>query len=160
MRVLIRDLKTSSLGSGGLAGTLRLLASQLDSESDARVQLNLDEVRGSPLVQLLAYQVGREALRNAVRHSGARNILIRLTEDHGELRLVVKDDGRGFLVRAVDRGSHFGLDLMRARAELAGGACYIASEPGHGTRVTIRLPSDVDTHNHLDPEIPPSEPSR
>ena len=154
MRVLIRDLKTSSLGPGGLAGTLRLLASQLDSESDARIQLNLDEVRGSPLVQLLAYQVGREALRNAIRHSGARHILIHLTEDHGELRLVVKDDGRGFVVNAVDRDSHFGLDLMRARAELAGGACFIASEPGYGTRVTIRLPSDVHTRNHLDPETP------
>ncbi len=103
IRLLMRDLRESPLGPHGLAGTLRLLARQLEQETDAGFDLQLDEVSGSPLVQMLAYHVAREAMRNAVRHSEATSISVRLLNERGSLRLVVEDDGKGFVPEKVDR---------------------------------------------------------
>lgn len=145
MRVLIRDLRRSSIGPGGLAGTLRLLVRDLELEHEARVrfELTLDEVGGSPIIQLLAYQVAREATRNAVRHSDASVIRILLSEDEDNLRLVIEDNGIGFVPESVDTEAHFGLQLMRERVALAGGVLHVISDVGAGTTVAARLPGDV-----------------
>lgn len=143
-RELIRQLRYSSLGSGGLSQTLRLLVRQLEQETVARVHLDVAEsVGGTPLSELLTYQVAREALRNAVRHGKCTNIWLGVSRDDDAIRLVVADDGEGFDPRAVDSQSHFGLQLMRERVELAGGVFQIEARPAHGTRVIARLPVDA-----------------
>ncbi len=143
IRILMRDLRESPLGPHGLAGTLRLLARQLEQETDMRFNLQLDEVSGSPLVQMLAYHVAREAMRNAVRHSEATSITVRLLDERGSVRLVIEDDGKGFVPEKVDRHSHLGLQLMRERVELAGGVFHISSDVGVGTVVLARFPSGL-----------------
>ena len=62
-----------------------------------------------------------------------------------EVRLEVKDDGRGFDAASDDggRGGHFGLVGMRERAEQMGGAATVRSEPGQGTEVTVRVPIEA-----------------
>jgi signal transduction histidine kinase len=97
-------------------------------------------VDGPPSLQLLIYQVAREALMNAVRHSGARNISIRLLKDESEARLIVGDDGTGFAKNGVDREYHFGLQLMKERVEQAEGVMHIESRLGEGTQVLVRFP--------------------
>ncbi len=143
LRDLIRDLRRSPVGRGGLSETLRLLADSLKSETDAAFSLDLGDGGGSPFVQLLAYQVAAEALRNAVRHSGASWIGVSVVRDGVHLRLVVEDDGRGFDEHTVNRHRHFGLQLMRERVELVGGLLQIDSAPGRGTRVVVRLPAET-----------------
>lgn len=148
MRVIIRNLRRSSIGAAGLAETLRLLARSLEAESGARIRLELEEVGGSPLVQLLAYQIAREALRNAVRHAQATDILVRLIREEGDMRLVVQDDGCGFSLDSVDGEHHFGLQLMRERVELAGGLMRVDSAPGQGTKIIARLPAETTTETN------------
>lgn len=143
LRALIRDLRRSPLGSGGVAGTLRLLVRQLQTECRAQFVAEIHEVSGSPLAQLLAYQVAREALRNAVRHSGATLIRVHLESEGPTLRVTIEDNGKGFSQDAVDDTSHFGLLLMRERVELAGGLITVESRLGAGTRVTALLPADI-----------------
>ncbi len=147
MRILIRDLRRSSLGPGGLSKTLILLARDLSAQSGTTIHVEVEDVGGSPLVQLLAYQVAREALRNAVRHSQARSISVRLMRESGDMRLVVQDDGRGFALDLVDGDAHFGLQLMKERVELAGGVLQIVSRPGGGTQVVARLPAETTTES-------------
>jgi signal transduction histidine kinase len=142
-RSLIRNLRHSSIGADGLSGTLRMLVRQLESESACRIRPELEEVGGSPVVQLVAYQVAREALRNAVRHSQATDVVVSLARDGSDMRLAIEDNGLGFEPDAVDAEQHFGLTLMRERVELAGGLLYLDSSPGHGTRILIRLPAEV-----------------
>jgi signal transduction histidine kinase len=142
-RTLIRDLRRSPLGRGGLADTLRLLVRDLAQESSARIHLEVEAVGGAPVVQLLAYQVAREALRNAIRHAHARNIWVRLVRDGADMRLVVEDDGCGFLPESVNADSHFGLQLMRERVELAGGVFQVESEKEQGSRIVARLPAET-----------------
>jgi signal transduction histidine kinase len=144
-RSLIRRLRQSPLGTDGLGGTLHLLIRSLSAgEAAPRIHTDLTPVGGPPVVQLLAYQVAREALRNAIKYSSARNIWIRLKRDGRELRLTVEDDGVGFEPTLVNEESHFGLQLMRERVQLVGGVFWLDASPGSGTRIIVRLPGELE----------------
>ena len=81
-------------------------------------------------------RVLQEALTNARRHSGARNVQVTLSEDSDELVAEVADDGRGF---GPGTDSGMGLRSMRERAAALGGKLEIESEVGEGTRVRLRV---------------------
>jgi len=142
LRDLIRDLRQSTIGPGGLLATLRLLAREAEAGSKVRVRLHLAEVDGSPLTHLLIYQLAREAVINALKHAEASEIEIVLAQEEGAIRLRVSDDGRGFNPLAVDGSGHFGLQLSRERIELAGGAMAVDTSPDCGTTIHFRLPTD------------------
>ena len=142
IRSLIREMRESPLGTRGMTQTLALLVSSLRAISEARFDVRVEEVGGSPMTQLLVYQIAREALGNAARHSGAARIGLFLGVRDGAIRLVVQDDGQGFIPQDIIRAGHFGLQLMRERAELAGGTILIDSGPGRGTVVVARIPVD------------------
>jgi signal transduction histidine kinase len=101
-------------------------------------------VRGSALTHLLAYQLAREAISNAAQHSNATTIVVALDQEEDSIRLRITDNGRGFNPLTVDSSRHFGLQLMRERAELAGGVLLVDSRPGEGTTVLARLPIEEE----------------
>jgi PAS domain S-box-containing protein len=84
------------------------------------------------------YRIAQEALNNAVKHSGARNLSIELTESEGAIVLQIKDDGKGFGT-APGRGSRMGLHIMDYRAHLIGGSLQLQSGQ-NGTTVSCRVP--------------------
>jgi len=143
IRDLVKDLRRSKLGPGGLMDTVRLLASQLEAAGSARIVLDLVYIEASQVTQLLVYQVIREALNNAARHAKAGEIEVRLWQAEGLVRLAVKDDGMGFDPHTVDRDQHFGLQLVAERVEAARGTVVIDSRLGEGTIVTALLPPDI-----------------
>jgi signal transduction histidine kinase len=132
------------LGPGGLNATLELLANQLEAAGSPSIELSLGDVGGSSLAQLLIYQVAREALNNAARHSRASKITVRLFRNEGLIRLVVEDDGVGFDATQVDRDAHFGLQLIAERVEAGRGRVVVDSRLGAGTRVMATLPPELD----------------
>jgi signal transduction histidine kinase len=82
-----------------------------------------------------------EAVLNARRHAGAGRVGVRLEQANGEASVTIEDDGRGFDPAAPLAGSqHFGMSIMRARAERLGGRLAVKSAPGQGTRVTLTWP--------------------
>ena len=90
-----------------------------------------------------AYLVMREALTNAVRHSGCEHLSMRLEVRERELAGRVEDDGSGFDREAVGKASPLGgvgLRSMRERAEMLGGSLRVDSAPGAGTKVELRVP--------------------
>ena len=140
LREQIRSLRSSTLGTHGLSRTLHLLVRQLRMETSVAFYEEIGEVRATPVVELLAYQTAREAIRNAIRHSGAVCVRLLLAEEEDGFRVVIEDDGHGFIPDLVDDSRHFGIALMRERVELAGGVLEIHTAPGTGTRVVVRLP--------------------
>ena len=107
---------------------------------DQRVGLTVDEgVPGEPLgesgEELL--WIVREALTNARRHSGAKNVAVGLRVEGGDLVAEVADDGRGIGPHAR---SGVGLSSMQERASALGGELEVRSAPGEGTRVRFRIP--------------------
>jgi signal transduction histidine kinase/ligand-binding sensor domain-containing protein len=83
----------------------------------------------------------KEALNNALKHSGATEVTLRAAVEGGTLRLELADNGHGFDPATSGRFSD-GLGNMRERARLAGGRCTITSTPGTGTKITVELPLD------------------
>lgn len=81
-----------------------------------------------------------EALVNACRHSGATSTNVYLQQVNGDYILTIIDDGEGFdpKIPPDDGGKHFGLKIMQARATHLGGNLKIDSNPGEGTRITLR----------------------
>ena len=87
-------------------------------------------------VASVLYRVAQEAVRNAVRHSAAGDITVRIAVTVGEAQLTITDDGRGFDVMAAEEARRgMGLFAMRERLALIAGTLDIASTPGRGTTV-------------------------
>jgi signal transduction histidine kinase len=88
-------------------------------------------------VQVVFYRVAQEALNNVAKHAGATRVEVELTYEGSEVRLAVRDDGRGFDPGEVPSG-HFGVAIMRERAEAVGADVAVESCPGTGTTVRLR----------------------
>jgi signal transduction histidine kinase len=93
-------------------------------------------------VQEQIYWIAREALLNALRHSGASRIEAEIEYLPRKLRVVVRDDGTGIDQEALRTGrkSHWGLTGMQERAANIGAKVRVWSERGEGTEVEISLP--------------------
>lgn len=144
VRSLSLDLRPSLLDDLGLAPALRQLASQFASRTQIAVDLRsevADGERFAPEVETAAYRIAQEALTNAARHAGVARVQVLCHRDPDRLVLHVSDEGRGFDPDAAPEADSGGLEGMRERAELAGGACEITSAPEAGTRVTASLPA-------------------
>jgi signal transduction histidine kinase len=80
-----------------------------------------------------------EALANAAKHSGAKDVAVRVKATVDTFRIEVEDRGRG-IAAVTDDDPHFGLSLLESRAEQLGGTVEIVSTPGRGVRVVATLP--------------------
>jgi signal transduction histidine kinase len=86
------------------------------------------------------FRIMQEALANAARHAGASRVDVALTFRDGEIRVQVRDDGRGFDPGHPRKASSFGLVGLRERVHLVHGEIRIDSTPGGGTCVDVRIP--------------------
>jgi signal transduction histidine kinase len=143
IRDLLGDLRRSPIGPDGLRGTVEILVDQLTSAGSPPISAELAEDCGSPLSQLLAYQVVREALHNAAKHSKASRISLIIRSEDLSIRVAVSDDGVGFEPQGIDRDRHFGLQIMAERLEAAGGHVIVDSMPNYGTTVAAVIPVDL-----------------
>ncbi|HKF46080.1 MAG TPA: PAS domain S-box protein [Terracidiphilus sp.] len=96
-----------------------------------------------PEIGVSLFRVLQEAMQNAVKHSGARQIQVQLREDSESLRLVVRDSGRGFDTEAASRGKGLGLTSMRERLRLVNGTISVDSKPKGGTVIEARVPIEA-----------------
>ena len=129
-----------------LIGLLPALSALRDEQAYAglAVDLTSDNVPAyiPPDVTLCLFRIAQEALQNAMKHSGAHNVSIRLTGRPEGLTLEVADDGTGFEVDTAWRKG-LGLISMTERVEAIGGRLDIRSKPGSGTRLHITVPQDA-----------------
>jgi PAS domain S-box-containing protein len=89
---------------------------------------------------LCLYRIAQEALRNVVKHSGARHARVELRGSEDGVSLRVVDDGIGFDRSTRDGNEGLGFISMRERLHLVGGAIVIDSRPSEGTRIDVRVP--------------------
>ncbi|GAA3662160.1 hypothetical protein GCM10022224_027350 [Nonomuraea antimicrobica] len=137
LRAVIVELRPAELDRHGLAETLRKHVRMLDRLHPALVAFECGEL--PPLdaaVEVAVLRVAQEALHNALRHSGAVAVSVRLAYETGTLELTVRDDGSGF-EQADSRG--LGLVSMRDRVESVGGVMSVESVRGGGTTVRVEV---------------------
>ena len=142
----IRDISTELrpllLDDVGLAAALRSYAQREGARAgiDVEVTADLQEGRLPEALETACFRIVQEALNNAVRHSGARHVRVKLERRGAEVLLTLADDGRGFDPGGERSLGGLGLLGMRERAILAGGSLEIVTAPGKGTLVQARFP--------------------
>jgi len=150
LRRIAHELRPTILDDLGLVPALRFLAHGVAARAGVPVRVEGSlRTRLRPSVETALYRVVQEALRNATKHAFATSVLVRLEHREHDVRLTVKDDGRGFDLNAVLRrkGSRgLGLGAMRERLNGLGGQITIDSAPGHGTEVRIVIPIAEGPH--------------
>lgn len=143
LRRILARLSPLMLDELGLEAALRLELRQLRAQHGWRTRFDF-ATGGRPLgasLEVLAYRVVMEGLRNVARHARARNVRLRIAAGREELRIRLRDDGVGLGARRPRRrAQHFGLAGMRERVRLAGGRLALESAPGHGLALAIAIP--------------------
>lgn len=147
-RSLSSELRPSSNEEGlevMLSNYLRLLV-PLDVE--AYVSVKGDEFLIASEVRDELFLIFREAIRNAIAHSGARKIKVKLATTQDLVKAAVEDDGRGFALERANSTSRYGTGLIsiKERASLLGGKLEVASVVGKGTKVDILVPLARNPH--------------
>lgn len=143
VRRVMLNLRATEHRSFDLAESLRKLVEQ-QSDASANVIQFAENGKTSEMEYRLGYEIlmsAREALLNAIEHSGATRIQINLSQEPTQLVVAVQDNGVGFARSEVEAvPGHFGLKGMRERIEGVGGTFTIETNPGKGTLVMLRIP--------------------
>ena len=144
----LRELLTTfrmKVGGASFDAALREMIGEFERRSGLPVRVG-GELAGLELsanAQIHVLQIVREALTNVEKHARARLVSVELQRGaDGSFDVAIEDDGVGI---DSDRSpaQHFGLDIMRDRARLLGGAVEIGRRSGGGTRVGLRVPARI-----------------
>lgn len=144
LRTLARNLRPPALDQLGFVPALTSMLADVEEASGTPVDLAVEgpAERLDPDIELGAFRIAEEAVRNAVRHADPSRIDVGVSLGPGALHLVVHDDGRGFAPEyaAGEQDGHLGILGMDERARLLGGQLRVRSSPGTGTTVEVTLP--------------------
>jgi signal transduction histidine kinase len=151
-RDAVHELRSSPALTQDLAVAMSALGKELTAEqvgqnsSDSHVQVEGTPRNLDPILRDEVYRIAAEALRNAFRHAHARRIEVEIRYDERQLRVRVRDDGRGIdpkFLGQQKRAGHWGLNGMRERAEAVGGNLAVWSELDSGTEVELTIPASL-----------------
>ena len=144
VRALSHRLHPENLRLIGLVAALSGLQREM-STAEMTVTFVHDRVPEllSTDLTLCLFRIAQEAVRNAIAHSDAHEICIRLTGIEGGVILTVTDNGVGFDVDTARQG--LGLISMGERAEQVGGSFQIRSRRGEGTHIEVSVPLYADS---------------
>ena len=146
-RNAIQGLRSSGSQTSDLVVALSRIQQELEVQSniDFRVVVTGRQTQLPCQIQNEIYQIGREAVLNALRHSGAKRVELELEYSDSNLCMRIRDNGCGIDPQVLEkgRGGHWGLAGMRERATRIGGLVKILSSPVLGTEVQLSIPTDV-----------------
>jgi signal transduction histidine kinase len=140
------QLRPAALDHLGLSAALQNLTTGWSERFSVTANLVVDGVEDMRLsrdIEANLYRIAQEALHNVAKHADATQVTLYLTQQNGNLMLLIEDDGHGFdpqADRQADDGNGMGLISMRERAALAGGRLEIESAVGRGTSIYVRIP--------------------
>jgi len=144
MRRICSELRPALLDDLGLIDALEWQVQEYRKRSnlDCRLKIDCDGLSFGPDLSLCVFRIFQEAFTNVVRHAQSSKIRISLVHAPArrELRLRVRDNGRGILPAEASDPKSFGLIGMRERLGPYGGRFKITGVPGKGTTVSVTIP--------------------
>ncbi|MCB0153366.1 MAG: HAMP domain-containing protein [Anaerolineae bacterium] len=146
VRQFSRDLRPLALEDLGLTAAIQYLVNQLSQggaiETTLEVEGEVDDLSAD--MEVAVYRILQEALNNIKKHAQANQVKVVVQFTKSQVKLVVRDNGRGFEVpeSLTDFASdgHFGIMGLQERAQLFGGHLSVQSEPLDGTVIRIVMP--------------------
>ena len=153
---LMKELRPTLLDELGMAAAIHRYAKDVLQAQGINVSAEFSgtDERFPPEVEVTLFRIAQGAIGNILEHSGAKNASIKLECNANECVLQIEDDGKGFDVSKLTRveagGRGAGLFIMRERTSLVGGAGYVESKPGQGTKIIAKVPVVKDIADEED----------
>ena len=137
MRTMLLEMRPEALERADIKTLLTQLADAFIGRVRVPVSLVIQgDCELTHEVKIVFYRVAQEALNNIAKHSGARQVDVRLECQPGQMNLFIKDDGLGFDPDSIT-SEHLGIAIMRERANSIGASLKIESQPGQGTTAEL-----------------------
>ncbi len=137
MRTMLLEMRPEALERSDIKSLIAQLADAFIGRVRVPVSLVIEgDCDLTNDVKIAFYRVAQEALNNIAKHSGARQVEVRLACQPGQMNLLIKDDGLGFDPTNINP-EHLGIAIMRERAGSIGARLEIESQVGQGTSVEL-----------------------
>jgi signal transduction histidine kinase len=149
VKTMAHELYSPRLEILGIAGVMRSFCRDLGEQKGVEIDFSTDgsSSRVPRNVSLCLFRVLQEALHNAVKYSGVRQMDVQLLGTADAIHLTVRDLGAGFYHESAKSGQGLGLNHMQERLKLVKGSLTIDSRPGRGTKIYACVPLDSDSHS-------------
>ena len=142
LRRISHDLLPNTLERKGLLEALREFIHQANIKQSVNIRLYVVRAISVPKEkEIHIFRMIQEIVLNTIKHAGADNLQIGLSEEQGHLLCFTKDDGRGFYKEKVLSGSSgLGIRSLESRCEILNGVLTLDTIPGAGTSYFIKIP--------------------
>lgn len=152
VREYILNLRTTPTGERPFFATLQYyldgFLKNYGLRGDLSIGPGVEEGVLAPEAQVQLFRIIQEAFSNARKHAQANCVHLSFEREDGLVRIRIQDDGQGFNPDQAANEGHFGLHIMRERAEQLGGHLQVVSTPGSGTSVDVEIPMEGKNINH------------
>jgi signal transduction histidine kinase len=141
-----KSLNSEAISQQGLLNALQLEIDRLRRLNRFKIDFEIlgNAVYFDSQKELVLYRIAQEALNNIIKHADAQNICVRVAFDSSQIRLSIKDNGKGFLLveneKTFQENMKAGLVNMQIRSALINGDMELTSEIGKGTTITVTAP--------------------
>jgi len=143
IRDICNQLMPQALIRKGLIMAINEFIGELDNKTPIQMSFKYEDVAIPADAEIHLYRMIQEIINNAIKHSGASKLDIKLFSDNNKLIVTINDNGKGFSteqVKADNRG--LGLKNILSRIDILEGELYLTSDSTNGTSYTIELPHD------------------
>lgn len=140
LRELSKNLTDNILQSAGLKELISMECDQVNATNICSAGFEIAELPDiSIAVKNSLLRVVQEFIQNSIKHSGCKEIKIKISALNDSLGMQLKDDGKGF---DFDKPQHkgIGLDSIRRRIQMLGGEYEIKSDAGKGVILSLTVP--------------------
>ncbi|MEP7343330.1 MAG: two-component regulator propeller domain-containing protein [Acidobacteriota bacterium] len=143
VRAIAYNLRPYHLDQLGLTTAIVATIQRVAASCEIEFTSEVDDLDGlfAPAAEITLYRIVQESLNNIVKHSQATEAQVRVRCGERELEVIIRDNGRGFVIQTPDQtsGKGFGLIGLAERVRMLGGSYTIHSQPGDGTVITVKL---------------------
>jgi signal transduction histidine kinase len=142
VRSISRDLYPITLAKLGLTYSIEQLMLALDEETDLFVSVEIDDVNAhfNKTESLNFYRFIQESVNNVLRHAQAKTLLVNILKQSDGIKILIKDNGRGFEVSEKITQNSLGLKTMAERISMLKGSFAIKSKRTEGTSIFVQIP--------------------
>jgi len=147
VRDLAYELRPPGLDEMGLVQALSMFCDDFAEKTLIRTDyhsVGIEKMKLDFNTRINLYRMIQEGLNNIHKHAEATRAVVKLTAAYPHIILRIEDNGKGFDVekraREIDSEKRMGLRSLQERTDLLGGVMIVASKPGQGTKILIKLP--------------------
>jgi two-component system, NarL family, sensor kinase len=125
----------------GLKDALSDFCNNMDASNTMNIRFQFigEFVRVEQKLEIGVYRIIQELINNAIKHSGANEVIVQMVQETNRLCMIVQDNGKGFDITAAQQGKGIGLNSIRSRVESLYGRIDISSSAGKGSEFIIEF---------------------